>query len=337
MKILLIKLRAIGDIILSTPVIENLRLEYPQAKIDVLVEKFAMPVLESNPFINKILVFDKKIDSSFGLIKKVRNEKYDLVIDLFGNPRTALITFLSGAKKRVGFDFRFRSYAYNILVNPKGNEIHNIEFNLDSLRKINIPIKTNEPKYYLSENISDEIKNWKNENINANDLKIGINAGGGWEIKQWKSESFAKLSDKLVENYSAKIFLFWGPNEFEIVKNISDKMKNKCVLIPKTNLNELAFIIKEMNLIISNDSGPMHISSALNLPTLGIYGPTNPFLQGPTGEKSYWIRKENLDCIACNKIKCDIGNICMRELEVENVYLKSKNILERELNVKENI
>ena len=101
MKILLIKLRAIGDIILSTPVIENLRLEYPQAKIDVLVEKFAMPVLESNPFINKILVFDKKIDSSFGLIKKVRNEKYDLVIDLFGNPRTALITFLSGAKKEL--------------------------------------------------------------------------------------------------------------------------------------------------------------------------------------------------------------------------------------------
>ena len=72
-------------------------------------------------------------------------------------------------------------------------------------------------------------------------------------------------------------------------------MKNKCVLIPKTNLNELAFIIKEMNLIISNDSGPMHISSALNLPTLGIYGPTNPFLQGPTGknrtglEKKIWI------------------------------------------------
>jgi len=127
-KILAIKPRAIGDVLLSTPILPNLRREFPDAQIDFLVEKFAAPILKGNPFINNIVSFDAKSQSSASIILQVRREKYDLIMDLFANPRTAIISMFSGAKFRVGYPFKWRRYAYNILVPSRSGEHHNVEF-----------------------------------------------------------------------------------------------------------------------------------------------------------------------------------------------------------------
>ena len=327
MKILIIKLKAIGDIILSTPVVENIKNNFSDSKIYYLVEKFAAPILENNKFIDGVISFDKKNESGLDLIIKIRKEKFDIVIDLFGNPRSALVTFLSGAKNRIGYNFRFRSFAYNFVIEPRGNLVHNIDFNLDSLKYFNINNATRNPKIFLTENISNEIKVWEEKNILNRDFKIGINAGGGWEIKQWKSLSFAKLCDELILKENAKIFLFYGPNEFEKICEIKSLIKSKVEIIPKTNLQELAYLVNKMNFFISNDSGPMHIAATLNVPTLGIYGPTNPNLQGPIGINTDWVRMDDLDCIGCNKTVCKINNICMTDLSVEKVFDKAKIII----------
>jgi heptosyltransferase-3 len=133
-KILVIKPAAIGDVLLSTPVPENLRHNFPNAEIVFLTQKFCKEVLTGNPFINRILTYDLKLDSGRCIIRNIRKQKYDLIIDLFGNPRTAIITFRSGARYKVGYTFNWRSVAYNIKVKPRGGEVHNIEFNLDSLK-----------------------------------------------------------------------------------------------------------------------------------------------------------------------------------------------------------
>src|SRR5881296_2236111 len=128
--ILVIKLRAIGDVLLSTVVLNNLRASFPDARIDFLTERPSREVIEGNPVVNSVLAFDGSNRRSLSLILDVRNRKYDLVIDLFGNPRSALVTFFSGASYRVGYRFNWRRYCYNIVVEPRGGEVHNTDFNL---------------------------------------------------------------------------------------------------------------------------------------------------------------------------------------------------------------
>src|SRR5258707_5592112 len=118
-RILVIKLRAIGDVLLSTVVLKSLRSAYPDARIDFLTESPSREVVEGIPDLDSVLVFDGKRESGIGLILKIRRLRYDMVIDLFGNPRSALITLGSGARHRVGYRFGWRKHCYNILTEPR--------------------------------------------------------------------------------------------------------------------------------------------------------------------------------------------------------------------------
>ncbi len=150
-------------------------------------------------------------------------------------------------------------------------------------------------------------------------MVVGLNPSGGWSTKRWGLEHYAKLGDLISERYKASIILLWGPGEDADAEFIQRHMKAKAHLIPRTTLSQLGAIIGRCSFIVSNDSGPMHIAAALNVPTLGIFGPTNPFQQGPYGKNHRWVRKDDLDCLECALTKCPIGNICMTTLEVESV------------------
>lgn len=328
-KILIIKLRAIGDVLLSTPVIENLKTTFPHIQIDFIVEKFAGDVLKGNPWLTKIHTFSKKEETSFGLIKKIRSERYDVVFDLFVNPRTALVTRLSGAKFRVGFPFRGRTYAYNFLVPPRGGEVHNVDFNLDALRFFQIPIVTRNPFFPIDSEAKKFAELWLHETGLSGKKIIAFNAGGGWITKKWRIEQFAQLADTIKKNFSCEILLFWGPGEFEEIEHLKMQMRHDCFVVPKTSLKQMGALLLHCSALISNDSGPMHIAAAVGVPTLGIFGPTNPYLQGPLGEKNMWIRNEKLDCLGCNLTVCKIGNLCMTELSVETVYTAFQQLLKR--------
>lgn len=319
-KILVIKLRAIGDVLLSTVVLKNLRHNFPSAKIDFLTEPPSKDIIDGNPFVDELIIFERE-KNSLKKFYELRKRKYDLVIDLFCNPRSALMTFITGAKYRVGYAFRGRGYAYNIKLKPRKEVYHNVEFNLDALRFIGLEIIDKEiymPIKEEDENFAEKF--WKENNLNGKTV-IALNPSGTWETKRWGLEKFAKLGDEIAKNFKAEILILWGnQKEFEDAQKISSMMEIKPIIPPKTNLKQMASILKRCSFMISNDSAPMHIATAVGTPTLGIYGPTNPYAQGPYGEKHLWVRREDLDCIACNLTKCKIGNICMKELPVETVY-----------------
>ncbi|CUS98377.1 glycosyltransferase family 9 protein [Candidatus Kryptobacter tengchongensis] len=328
-KILVVKLRAIGDVLLSTAVLKNLRYNFPNAKIDFLTEPPAKEIVDGNPFIDELIIFEREKNN---LIKfwELRKRKYDLVIDLFCNPRSALLTFITGAKYRVGYAFRGRSYAYNVKLKPRKEVHHNVEFNLDALRAIGLEIIDKEIYIQLNEEAEKFAeKFWKENNLNGK-MVIALNPSGTWETKRWGIEKFAKLGDIIAKNFNAKILILWGnQKELEDAQKIFSIMEEKPLIPPKTNLKQLASILKRCSFTISNDSGPMHISTAVGTPTLGIYGPTNPYAQGPYGEKHLWVRKEDLECIACNLTKCPIGNICMKDLTVETVFEAFLKLVEK--------
>ncbi len=324
-KILVIKPRAIGDVLLSTPVLPNLREEFPGAQIDFLVEKFASDVMIDNPFIDNVISFDTKMQSSISIIKYVRKNRYNLIIDLFANPRTAIITMLSGTKYRVGFPFKWRKFAYNILVHPRSGEVHNVEFNLDAIRRLGIPIKFKNPTFYLN----DMVKKFADSFLSSHNLPprkfITINIGGGWEIKRLPMSKLIEICDLIHAKLHSSVVILYGPSEKNEATQITES--TNAILAPPTSLHEMGAIMKESLLLITNDSGPMHIAAALGVPTLVIFGPTSPRLQGPYENISEIVRNENLDCLECNLTKCPIGNPCMKELMVETIFDKLMKLI----------
>ena len=326
-RILVIKPRAIGDILLSTPVLKNLHSAFPSLQIDFLCETFAADVVRGNPALHDVLTFNKKNDSTFSVIRRVRERKYDIVMDLFANPRTAMITRWSGAKHRIGFPFRGRKYAYTQLIQPRGGEVHNIDFNLDVLRSFGIPVTDSFPDFFLEELSCSKAEAWFNEQKITAGRIVGINPSGGWYTKKWNKDSYAALADKIAGEDNTSVVFFWGPGELQDVEYIRSKMKHQSFIIPKTSLKEMGAFLERCSYVISNDSGPMHIAAALGVPTLGIYGPTNPHLQGPYGPKNRWVREETLDCLECNLTECPIGNVCMNNLSAETVYRSYQQLI----------
>lgn len=328
-RILVIKLRGVGDVLLSTIVLENLNAAFPNRRIDFLTEKPSRDVLRGNPVIDSLVIFDKSEISSAGLIRKIRRNRYDLVFDLFSNPRTALITFASGARWRVGYPFRGRGYAYNVRVPSRGGEVHNTQFNLDALDAAGIPVVSRSLMFPLGEEEIEFAKRYfTNEGLSGK-FVVGLSTGGGWPAKRWDPERFAGLGDILTDRFHAHVVLLWGPGQEKEVDTVRKVMKNRCSLPPPTTLKQLGAIMKQCSMVIGNDSGPMHIAAALHVPTLGIYGPTDPRFQGPYGSEHGFVQKAGLDCLGCNLTECPIGNPCMKNLTVEEVLTAAIGIMEK--------
>lgn len=318
-RILLIKLRAVGDVVLSTIVLKNLRDAYPDSSIDFLSEVGGAGILEGNPFLDRIVVYDRRTMSSGQLIRAVRHGHYDLVIDLFGNPRTALLTRLSGARYRVGYRFRGRTYAYNLKVEPRGASVHNTQFNLDALERLGVPVTDRSLHIVPGSGAEERIAEFWQRTIPPGKSTVALHSGGGWQSKRWGVDHFAALADELQGQFGAAILLPWGPGEEGDVEQLQGRMQSKAIVPPATSLLELAALLRRCSLMVSNDSGPMHIAAAMGTPVVGIFGPTNPRLQGPYGAKTKTVRNESLDCLGCNLVVCPIGNPCMTRLPVQTV------------------
>ena len=334
-KILVIKLRAIGDVILSTIVLKNLRAAFPNAVIHFLTEKASTPIVHDNPEIDDVVMFHLPTTGSWKFLRQLRAKQYDLVIDLFCNPRSAFMTFFSGARYRVGYPFRGRSYAYNILV-PKRKEIaHNVEFNLDALRRIAVPIVDRSISLSVDPEASARMKEFLSPFIASEKPLVILNPHCTRETNKWGLEHFAELGDAITEKLGYQIIIIWGPGEYDDAIRVKGLMRNEAIITPQTSVKDLIALISLCDFIITNDSGPKHIAAAVGTASLGINGPTNPFMQGAYSENSAWVRMDELDCIACNLTKCKIGNICMTNLSVERVFAAFEKLVHRQPHIHE--
>jgi len=318
-KILVIKPRAIGDVVLSTAVLKNLRLAFPRARIDFLTEYANREVVAGNPHVDDVILFHAKRDNGFGLILKIRRRRYDLVFDLFGNPRSAIVTFFSRASHRVGYRFGWRRYCYNVVLEPRGGEVHNVEFNLDAVRGIGVTPASARIEFPLDSDSEEFAEDFFSREGLAGSFVVALNPGGGWYTKRWRIPQFAALADILVAEFGVKVLLVWGPGEENDVEELQSKMSRPSLSLPQTSLKQLGAVLKRCDLFVTNDSGPMHIAAAVGVPVVALFGPTNPHLQGPVGSSHEVVRNERLFCLGCNLTDCPIGNPCMVDLGVDEV------------------
>lgn len=331
-KILLIKPRGIGDIVLSTIILDDLKKNIPSAEIHYLTETFAKDTLANNPLVSRVHTFEKS-EFVLKVAVRLRKEKYDLIIDLWSNPRSAQITFLIHAKYRVGFAYRGRKYAYNIFGTSEKGEHHSAEHNLELLKAIGIKPTSKRIHFYVSRDYDNWAEEYMKNNLPDRKKIFGVIPSGGWASKRCDASKWVEICKAIKKKYDDIVFLIlWGPGDERDAEIIKNNLGDEAVLGHETNIGKLSALIKNCDLVIANDSGPMHISAALGIPTLGIFGPTNPKAHGPYSQNSDYVIKEDLHCIICNKLVCPYNHECMTQLPIEEVLRKVEIILYKSFN-----
>ncbi len=320
--ILVSRLRFMGDIILTTPVMHNLKTMFPEATITYLAEEPYISLLHDHPAVHRLLPINKQNKmQQIILIAKLLFKKYDVAIDLFGNPRSALLTWLSGARIRIGGNFRGRKYLYNRRIEDDGRSKSAVQFHLNYLVPLNIPINPVDPYIILSS----EEKEWAKKYLDYKgyDLYnklIGIHPGASWPAKKWLPERFAELANKLAKQKNTQILFTMGPGEEKLLRSIIDLCKFDVIEPEIFTFRQLAAILHNLNVYISNDCGPMHLGPAVGTPTVGIFGPGEPEIWFPySPSKGHRLVYHNIDCSRCHKNLCEKMD-CMKAITVEDVY-----------------
>lgn len=322
--ILISKFKHIGDVLLMTPLLAVIKEFFPETKLLVAVNKGTEELLLHNKNIDKLLVFDrqvkkrnlkKKIKGEMDFVKSIRREKIDLSIDLSGGDRGAILSFLSGAKIRLGYTkgrkgMFFRNLLFTHLSASNNTKKHMIQHNLDILREIDITSQKKEMEIFLTKKEDEKIKKlFLSLGIQKDDLVITIHPTSRWLFKCWKDEYLAEICDYLTAKYQARVILTSANSSKELdkVSEIVSLLKhNKIInLSGKTTIRELAGIIKRSDLFIGIDSAPMHIASALKVPSIILFGPSGHHNWGPLNKEAAVICKEELSCMPCGKDGCN--------------------------------
>lgn len=337
-KILIIKQRNIGDVLLTVPTIAALKDEFPNAQIAVLVNSGTEEMLTLNPVIDEIIVFDRKWKELFffkrwlkeiAFLKKIREKKFDMVISLTEGDRGAIVSFLSGARYRVGFDpmrkgFFGKKYLYSHLAAIPDKKAHLVDYNLDILKVIGARPKNKEISIYFSKEDEEYINEIFRENgILKEDIIVHIHPTSRWLFKCWEDRKTAGIIDYLQIKKKVKVVLTAAPIEKEL-KKIEEMLKQiksyPINLAGKITLKQMAALSKRCDLFFGIDSAPMHIAAAVKTPVIVLFGPSGEFNWGPWGEGHVVITKE-MDCRPCGKDGCDgtKKSLCLEKIEIGDV------------------
>ena len=291
-RILLIQHGAIGDVLMCTPAVRALRKHLPEAEITFLIGNKAFDAVRHNPNIDKFIVPNLQMQFLKYLIYLFRFvfSRYDIVIDFQQNPRSALITFLTFAKKRISFTEKHRNYAYNIKIGPVDTQIYAAINKLKLLK----PLGINESDDFLPELfITDKERKWAKElwndlNFQKQDLIIALSPVSIKSYRLWDLEYFAQICDFLIDKYQAKIVFTWGPGGFHIIKIIQHNMKNKIEInYTISSIKQLKAIFERSSLFLGNDNGPRHIAITCGIPTIGIFSHVHASHWTPPGMEKH--------------------------------------------------
>lgn len=299
-KVLIIQIRPFGDVLLNTSYFPFLRKKLPDAKIDFLVCRPYHKILENNPYIDEVVVFNRKkgvrdLLEKVRLLTRINHRRYDLVIDQLQGITSAQITLFSRAKYRIAYSHARWKFLYNIRVTSK-KQRYSASMKFDLLKPLGIEEGPYQLYYYIRPESIAYIDKWLSKTNLTSQNFICFSPGSPRNRKKWKAENYAKLADLILEKTDRKVVLLWGPDEKDDVINVSDSMEKKPMFALPTNFSEAAAMLKKCELLICNDGGLIHLSVAVGTPSLAIFGNTNPLNWSPDNFVGhYHIFNENFD------------------------------------------
>jgi|SRR5690554_1018218 len=324
-KILIVQTAFIGDVILITSLIRETKKLFPEAEIDILVIPSTASILANNPYLHKIVVFDKKkkkIPSFLKAMREIRSKNYDLALIPHSSFTTAFLVFMSGIRERIGFTRKLRALFLTKKILPPKN-IHRLERNLSLLQPFGLYDKDIRTELYptdIDRKKADSIK------LPENKLLISVAPGSVWKTKCWPEEYYSELMNSLKD--VADFLMIGSKQEEELCRNILTTSGSTGInYAGKTSILESAALIEKSDLLLCNDSGAMHIANAMKTRVIAFFGPTvRDFGFYPYRDEDY-ICEVDLDCRPCHHhgpVRCPLGHHnCMRMIKPESI----KNII----------
>jgi ADP-heptose:LPS heptosyltransferase len=340
--VLVIRHRAGGDLLLATPALRALRAAAPDARIDVLAARGLGALLAGNPDVDRVIEFDRRsLRSQAALYLRLARGGYDVVLDLVSNPRSALMTRLTRASVRVGFDIAGRRHAYTHRVarEPKGSDGRPMlryapEAALDQLRALGVASRGLELTFRVADAARARMDRWLASEEAARDPALPLVAclpAGSWPAKTWAPERFAEAMETLAGE--ATVVWLWGPRERAVAEACRSRLRRPSLLAPATGWQELGALLSNCAVLVSNDSGPKHLAVALGVPTVTLFGPTHPVTWHPPGGPHAAILADGLDCLHCNANVCPLPGDrhmrCMRDVGADRVAAAARALLSR--------
>jgi len=326
-RILVVEVNWLGDVLFSTAALRQLRKMYPESYIACLVHKRCREVLEGNDYINEIIVLDEEknhrgLFGKLGLIRQLKAKNFDTAYLFHRSFTRTLICYLSGIKNRIGYVTAKRKFLLTDAVSPPGEVIHRAAYYMYLItRKITDKKEELHCSFSFNRYNREYINNiLQGEGINLGDKLVVIHTAGNWLQKRWPKEYFAKLADKLIKHYKVKLIFTGAEKEKAHISDIISLMKETAInLCARTSLKELGALFQGADLIISGDSGPLHIAVASQRPTIALFGPTDQKITGPLATKNISVLQKDVGCvIPCYDVNCP-DNRCMSAISVQDV------------------
>jgi heptosyltransferase I len=345
-EILIVKLSAIGDVVHTLPFLDVLHQNFPRAKIDWLVEEGAAGIIEGHPAIRRVIISkrkswqrnlgeDRRLGQVFREVLSFRNDlrqhRYDWVIDLQGLLKSGVLVWFSRGDRKVGMSGA-REGAWLFLKEPSvrvNYEQHAIDRYLEVAGHLDCEWDRWDGRIPVSETNGRSVDQMLSDDGFDGGNLVAINPMARWETKLWEPELFATLADRILQDFSGRIVFTGSKDDRPIIDNIASNMKHRPLnFAGRTRLKELASLYDRCRLLVTTDTGPMHMAAAMGCPVVALFGPTSPLRTGPYGSK-HRVMTSGAACGPCFKKTCHEWS-CMRDITVERVHDAVKQVLSRE-------
>ena len=291
-RILIIRLAPLGETVLTTPVIRALRQHFQNAYIAYMVAPTREALVSANPHLNEVLTYQPSVPK---LIYQLAQRKFQMAVVLQPTFRLVLHTFLARIPFRVGFETNAGGKKLLNLAVPNNTAQHETERYLDVVRALGIETGSTEPEVFVDKASIAWVNNFlQSQRLNDDKCIIGLNPGAATAYRRWHASNFAALSDWLQKKYDAHIIITTGPQEGELADQVVALMAHSPVIVNQATPMQLAALLQRCDLYISNDTGPMHLSTAVKTPTIALFGASNLIQWAPPWDRHAVVARE--DC-----------------------------------------
>jgi heptosyltransferase-2 len=322
----------IGDAVMTTPALSALRARYPEAEIVMLANPLVAELFRVHPAVDRVMVYDRKgrhrgLGGFLTMAHELRREKFDLAVLLQNAIEAALLAFVARIPCRAGYTTDGRRFLLTapVTVTPEDKKRHHTDYYLELLRRLGI--EGGDGRLCLA--ISDDEQSWADD-VLGSERVIAMNPGAAYgSAKRWLPERFAEVADQLAERYQARILLTGGPGEKEIGRDIAAAMKHDVInMVGQTTVRQMMALLANSSLLVTNDSGPMHVASAFDIPIVAVFGSTDHTTTCPASERVRIVRKET-DCAPCLLRQCPTDHRCMTAIEASDVIEAACELLDK--------
>lgn len=346
--ILIIRLSSIGDVVRTLPALTSLRQNYPKAHITWVVEDKSSGILEGHPYLDEVLVFERKrivrslknplrfpeaVALLIRFLSRLRSVKYDLAFDFHGILKSGLIAYLSHSPKRIGFKEGYvKEFSYfftNLRIRPSDAGLPRVVRNLELIKQFVLPGNlTQRPALGVTDKHRAKAHKFIHDKLGDCHPLVAVHPGTSRPLKKWPLQSFAALCDLLTQKLGARVILTWGPGEREEVEQIRSLTRTRPLIGMQTDsLLELAALLELCEMMVTVDSGPMHIGSAMGTPVVAIFGPTDERINAPYWKPNRIVRSE-VPCHPCDE-DCVYAK-CMEAVKPEDVLEAASELFKQE-------